>query len=376
MSGAPQVTLPRWIDIGLLPIINLIQALIVAGLVVLIIGVNPIDAMRIMAWGAVYDTTAIGYTLYYATDFVFTGLAVAVAFHAGLFNIGGEGQAYVAGLGATIVILLLDAYLPGILLVPIGLLAAMAFGAGWALIPAYLQAYRGSHIVITTIMFNFIAASLMVYIGSDILRPPGDMLPSSREFASAAYLPHVHDVAAWLGLQMPSSPLNLSILWAAACCVFVWIFIWRTRWGYAIRAVGLSPKAAVYAGISPKGVIMIAMCLSGALAAGVALNQIIGYHHRLLLDFVAGAGFTGIAVALMGRNHPIGIVLSAILFGALYQGGAELAFEIPTITRDMIVAMQGLIILFSGALAYMNRPWVARLYTMVDRRVVVTAEAT
>jgi simple sugar transport system permease protein len=225
-------------------------------------------------------------------------------------------------------------------------------------------------------MFNFIAASLMVYIGSDILRPPGEMLPSSREFAPNAYLPHVHDVAALLGLPMPSTPLNLSILWAAACCVFVWIFIWRTRWGYAIRAVGLSPKAAVYAGISPKGVIMMAMCLSGALAAGVAFNQIIGYHHRLLLDFVAGAGFTGIAVALMGRNHPIGIVLSAILFGALYQGGAELAFEIPTITRDMIVAMQGLVILFSGALAYMNRPWVARLYAMLDRRAVATAEAT
>jgi len=375
MSAAPQVALPRWIDIGLLPIINLIQALIVAGLVVLVIGVNPFDAMRIMAWGAVYDSVAISYTLYYATDFVFTGLAVAVAFHAGLFNIGGEGQAYIAGLGCTLVILLLDAYLPGILLIPLALIAAMAFGAGWALIPAYLQAYRGSHIVITTIMFNFIAASLMVYIGSDILRPPGDMLPSSREFLPAAYLPHMHDIAALLGIPMPSTPLNLSILWAAACCVFVWVFIWRTRWGYAIRAVGLSPKAAVYAGISPQRVIMIAMCLSGALAAGVALNQIIGYHHRMLLDFVAGAGFTGIAVALMGRNHPIGIVLSAILFGALYQGGAELAFEIPTITRDMIVAMQGLVILFSGALAYMNRPWVARVYAMLDRRAVL-AEAT
>jgi ABC-type uncharacterized transport system permease subunit len=375
MSSAPQVALPRWVDIGLMPIINLIQALLVAGLVVLVIGINPIDAMRIMAWGAVYDSVAIGYTLYYATDFIFTGLAVAVAFHAGLFNIGGEGQAYVAGLGATLAVLLLDSYLPGILLIPIGLIAAMAFGAGWALVPAYLQAYRGSHIVITTIMFNFIAASLMVYIASDILRPPADMQPSSREFAPAAYLPHLHDVAAWLGLQMPSTPLNLSILWAAACCVFVWVFIWRTRWGYEIRAVGLSPKAAVYAGISPKGVIMVAMCLSGALAAGVALNQIIGYHHRLLLDFVAGAGFTGIAVALMGRNHPVGIVLSAILFGALYQGGAELAFEIPTITRDMIVAMQGLVILFSGALAYMNRPWIARVYALFDRRAVL-AEAT
>lgn len=375
MSGAPQVALPRWIDVGLMPVINLIQALLVAGLVVLIIGVNPIDAMRIMAWGAVYDSVAISYTLYYATDFVFTGLAVAVAFHAGLFNIGGEGQAYVAGLGAALAMLLLDAYLPGILLVPIGLVAAMVFGAGWAFVPAYLQAYRGSHIVITTIMFNFIAAALMVYIGSDILRPPGEMLPSSREFGESAHLPHVHELAAFLGFQMPSTPLNLSILWAAACCVFVWIFIWRTRWGYAIRAVGLSPKAAVYAGISPQRVILISMCLSGALAAGVALNQIIGYHHRLLLDFVAGAGFTGIAVALMGRNHPIGIVLSAILFGALYQGGAELAFEIPTINRDMIVAMQGLVILFSGALAYMNRPWIARVYALFDRRAVL-AQAT
>ena len=373
--SAPQVALPRWIDIGVLPIVNLAQALLVAGLVVLVIGVNPLDAMRIMAWGVVQDSVSISYTLYYATNFIFTGLAVAVAFHAGLFNIGGEGQAYVAGLGATVVILALDAYLPGILLIPLGLIFATLFGAGWALVPAYLQAYRGSHIVITTIMFNFIAASLMVYIGTDLLRPPGEMLPSSREFAPSAYLPHVHDIAAWFGMTMPSTPLNLSILWAAACCVFVWVFIWRTRWGYAIRAVGLSPKAAIYAGISPKRVIMIAMCLSGALASGVALNEIIGYHHRMLLDFVAGAGFTGIAVALMGRNHPVGIVLAAILFGALYQGGAELAFEIPTINRDMIVAMQGLVILFSGALAYMNRPWIARLYLLFNRRAALAEVA-
>ena len=254
------------------------------------------------------------------------------------------------------------------MVIPLALVAAIVFGAGWAFIPAYLQAYRGSHIVITTIMFNFIGAALMVYIASDVLRPPGEMLPSSREFAPSAFLPPVHEVLGLIGLQMPSTPLNLSILWAAACCVFVWVFIWRTRWGYAIRAVGLSPKAAVYAGISPQRVVLMAMCLSGGLAAGVAFNQLIGYHHKLLLDFVAGAGFTGIAVALMGRNHPIGIVLSALLFGALYQGGAELAFEVPTINRDMIVAMQGLVILFSGALAYMNRPWIARLYLVLARR--------
>lgn len=368
MSGAPQVALPRWIDVGLLPIINLIQALLVSGLVVMVIGANPLDAMRIMAVGAVQDSLAISYTLYYATNFVFTGLAVAVAFHAGLFNIGGEGQAYVSGLGATLMILALDQFLPGIILLPLALIAAIAFGAAWAFVPAYLQAYRGSHIVITTIMFNFIAASLMVYIASDVLRPPGEMLPSSREFGAAGHLPHVHEIVNALGFSMPSTPLNLSILWAAACCVFVWVFIWRTRWGYAIRTVGLSPKAAIYAGISPKRVIMMSMCLSGGLAAGVAFNDLVGYHHKLLIDFVAGAGFTGIAVALMGRNHPIGIVLSAVLFGALYQGGAELAFEIPTVNRDMIVAMQGLVILFSGALAYMNRPWVARLYVALARR--------
>ena len=368
MSGAPQVALPRWIDIGLLPVVNLVQALLVSGLVVLVIGADPLQAVRIMAVGAVGDGVAISYTLYYATDFIFTGLAVAVAFHAGLFNIGGEGQAYLAGLGATLLVLALDQYLPGIVVIPLALVAAIVFGAGWAFIPAYLQAYRGSHIVITTIMFNFIGAALMVYIASDVLRPPGEMLPSSREFAPSAFLPPVHEVLGLIGLQMPSTPLNLSILWAAACCVFVWVFIWRTRWGYAIRAVGLSPKAAVYAGISPQRVVLMAMCLSGGLAAGVAFNQLIGYHHKLLLDFVAGAGFTGIAVALMGRNHPIGIVLSALLFGALYQGGAELAFEVPTINRDMIVAMQGLVILFSGALAYMNRPWIARLYLVLARR--------
>jgi len=368
MSGAPQVALPRWIDVGLLPVINLVQALLVSGLVVLVIGADPFYAMKVMALGAVQASLAISYTLYYATNFVFTGLAVAVAFHAGLFNIGGEGQAYVAGLGATLMILALDQFLPGIIVVPLALIAAIAFGAAWAFVPAYLQAYRGSHIVITTIMFNFIAASLMVYIASDVLRPPGEMLPSSREFGPSGYLPAVHEVLGAIGISMPSTPLNLSILWAAVCCVFVWVFIWRTRWGYAIRAVGLSPKAAIYAGISPQRVTILAMCLSGGLAAGVAFNDLAGYHHKLLIDFVAGAGFTGIAVALMGRNHPIGIVLSAILFGALYQGGAELAFEVPTINRDMIVAMQGLVILFSGALAYMNRPWIARLYVMLARR--------
>lgn len=361
MSARPS-QLPRWIDIGLLPVINVLMALVVAGLILWTIGANPFDAIAILVEGAFGSGYGWGYTLYYATSFIFTGLAVAVAFHAGLFNIGGEGQAYIGGLGAGVVALAFDNLLPAPILVPLAILAAAAFGAAWAMIPAYLQAYRGSHIVITTIMFNFLAASLMVYLLVDVFRDPGQMSTQSRTFTENATLPEMATVFGWLGIKISSTPLNLSLVWALVCCVLVEIFIWRSRLGYETRATGLAPRAAIYAGIRPARIIIIAMAISGALAGSVGVNEILGVQHRLLLEFVAGAGFTGIAVALMGRNHPFGIVLASLLFGALYQGGAELAFEIPTITREMIITIQGLIILFSGALAYMNRPWVERLY--------------
>lgn len=361
MSARPS-QLPRWIEIGLLPIINVLMALVVAGLILWTIGANPFDAIAILVEGAFGSGYGWGYTLYYATSFIFTGLAVAVAFHAGLFNIGGEGQAYIGGLGAGVVALAFDNLLPAPVLVPLAILAAAAFGAAWAMIPAYLQAYRGSHIVITTIMFNFLAASLMVYLLVDVFRDPGQMSTQSRTFTENATLPEMATVFGWVGIKISSTPLNLSLVWALVCCVLVEIFIWRSRLGYEIRATGLSPRAAIYAGIKPARIVIIAMAISGALAGSVGVNEILGVQHRLLLEFVAGAGFTGIAVALMGRNHPFGIVLASLLFGALYQGGAELAFEIPTITREMIITIQGLIILFSGALAYMNRPWVERIY--------------
>lgn len=261
-----------------------------------------------------------------------------------------------------LVVLLLDNYLPAILLIPIGIAAAALFGALWAFIPAWLQAYRGSHIVITTIMFNFIAASLMVYLLVNVLIKPGNMSPETREFENTAWLPPMHELLAPFGIEMTNTPLNLSFVIALICCVLVWIYIWKTRWGYDLRTAGQSEAAAIYAGVKPKRVIITTMCLSGALAGMVAVNELMGVHHRLLLNFPAGYGFTGIAVALMGRNHPVGIVFASLLFGILYQGGAELAFEVPKITRDMVVVIQGLIILFSGALALMLRPWVARLW--------------
>jgi simple sugar transport system permease protein len=366
---------PRWVGMVLIPLVNLFLALAIAGLIVLSMGENPLTALRFLVFGAFGYVEGLGYTLYYTTNFVFTGLAVAVAFHARLFNIGGEGQAYIGGLGVGLVCLAFDDTLPLLLIVPLSIAAAAIFGAAWAYIPAYLQARRGSHIVITTIMFNFIAAALMVYLMVNLLIKPGQMSPESREFAPGAWLPFLHETMGWIGIEMARSPLNLSFVWALVCCVLVWVFIWHTRWGYEIRAVGGNETAAVYAGIRPTRIIVLAMCISGALAGFVGVNEILGVHHRLLLNFTAGYGFTGIAVALMGRNHPVGILLASLLFGALYQGGAELAFEIPTITRELVVVIQGLVILFSGALEHMFRPQLERLFQRRGANLPAEAEA-
>ncbi|WP_298727259.1 ABC transporter permease [uncultured Ferrovibrio sp.] len=359
--------LPAWIDIGVIPIANVLLALVVAGLIVLAVGINPFEAVSIMLYGALGYPEAIGYTLYYATNFIFTGLAVAVAFHAGLFNIGGEGQAYIGGLGVALVILALDQFLPAPILIPLGILGAAAFGAAWALVPGYLQAYRGSHIVITTIMFNFIAAALMVYLTVNVLIAPNTMSPETRAFAATSHLPLIHDMLGAVGIPMGRSPLNLSIVIGLLCCIGIWIFLWHTRWGFALRAMGQNANAAIYAGIPAKQMILLAMSLSGALAGMMAINELMGVQHRLIINFTAGYGFTGIAVALMGRSHPFGVALASLLFGLLQQGGAELAFEFPTITREMVVVIQGLVILFSGALAYMTRPWFEALFALLQR---------
>lgn len=358
--------LPAWIDHLLLPVLNLVLALLVSGLVVLAVGENPLEAIASMSVGAFGSQEAIGYTLFYATDMIFTGLAVAVAFHGGLFNIGGEGQATIAGLGVALACLHLD-FLPFALLAPLAVLAAALFGAGWAAIPGWLQARRGSHIVITTIMFNLISYPLMVYLLVNVLIMPGQMSPETRPFAPNAVLPAMDEMLAPLGIAVAHTPLNAAFLWALACLVLVWVLIWHTRWGYALRVVGASPDAARYGGIDPARRIIAAMLLSGALAGGLALNEVMGAQHRLLLGFTGGAGFTGIAVALMGRNHPLGVLLAAVLFGALTQGGAELAFDLPNVSSDLMVVIQGLVILFTGALGLMLRPAVARAYRRLRR---------
>jgi simple sugar transport system permease protein len=335
--------------------------------VILFIGEDPIAAVKLMVSGALGSTYGWGYTLYYATNFMFTGLAVAVAFHARMFNIGGEGQAMLGGLGVALVCLMIP--WPHWSLALVGAIAAsMMFGALWAAVPAYLQAARGSHIVITTIMFNFIAAALLNYVLVNLLRPVGAMEPASARFPEAVHLPTLHEMLAPIGISFSkAAPANVSLLVAVAACVIVWALIWRTRLGYEIRAYGHSETAARYAGISPMRITVVSMVISGALAGLMAINNVMGEAERLVMNATEGAGFIGIAVALMGRSHPFGVFIAALLFGFLYQGGAELALW-TNIPRELIVVIQALVILFTGALDNKVRMPLERLFLALGRR--------
>lgn len=363
--------LPTWADVALVPLISLILAGLCSAGVLLAIGQSPMEALSVMVEGALGSAYGWGYTLYYATSFIFTGLAVTIAFHGSLFNIGGEGQAMLGGLGVALVCLFLPMPHWTVALL-VAMVAGAAFGAGWAAVPAYLQAKRGSHIVITTIMFNYIAAALLIYILVNVLRPDGSMDPASARFPEGVGLPKFHDIPFLQDLFLKYDetgavkltkdglptyqrvPANVTFFIALAACFLVWRLMWHTTLGYEIRAFGKQEKAANYAGISSFKIIMVAMLISGALSGLMAINNVMGQAERLLQNSAEGAGFIGIAVALMGRNHPVGVLLAAILFGFLYQGGAALGLN-TTIPIELRTVVQGLVILFTGALDVMVR---------------------
>jgi simple sugar transport system permease protein len=349
--------LPRWATGFLLPILNLLSALLVAALVIHLLGESPLESLQILINSAIVNPEGLAYTLFYASTFIFTGLAVSIAMQAGLFNIGAEGQMYVGGLGITLAMLAFDASMPAWLLIPIGMIGAALFGALWAFLPGYLQAKRGSHVVVTTIMFNFIAASLMNFLIVKYMIPEGEQNPASRVFSEAAAMPLLN---AWFP-ALGDTPLNISFLLAIVALVIYGVAVWRSSWGYKLRATGLNQHAAHYAGVKISRTIIVTMLVSGALAGLAAVNSVLGSTHYLSLNFPAGAGFVGIAIALMGRQHPVGIFLSSVLFGALIQGGFDLSLEKPNIPQETFIFIQGLIILFCGAMENFYAPAVLKL---------------
>jgi ABC-type uncharacterized transport system permease subunit len=313
------------------------------------VGENPWHVLMVLvhsSFGSWYD---FGLTLFYCTSLIFTGLAVCIPFQAGLFNIGAEGQLTI-GAFAMAAVGILFPHLP----FPWGygfalLTGALAAGV-WGFIPGWLKAYRGSHEVIITMMLNFIAAGIVSYFVVGYFKNPLSQNPETA-MIGPGYQFGDGDL---LHRLSPDSPFNISFLFAVALCVLVWIFIYRTTWGFELRAVGQNEEAASFSGISTRKYKMLSLFLGGACAGLVGLNEILGSAGKFRLGFSAEYGFVGIAVALLARNNPLGILVSAFLFGALQKGASDLDIETDHITRDFAKILQAIIILSVAGFYYLN----------------------
>jgi general nucleoside transport system permease protein len=349
------------------PVIAVVAAFVVGGLLVMIMGDNPIETFRLLVGTSFGSTKDIGYLLFYATPLIFTGLAVMVAFRCGLLNIGAEGQLTVAAfatawvgikLGGTVVNTFgqdVDyswASLPAVVLVPICIATAMVVGGLWGAIPGFLKARFGSHEVINTIMLNFIGIALVSYFTQYYYKQPGDPIMQTVPVGEAAHIPRISQFIP----GMPDFvPLSVAFLIAVLMCFLVWIFLWKTKWGYELRAVGENPSAAEYGGISAKKQIVLAMTISGALAGMVAIGEVMGDRYRYYHDFSGEVGFLGIAVALLGRNHPLGVFFAALFFAVLRRGGIFVDAFTEYVSKDLVEVLQAVVILLVASLQRYTR---------------------
>jgi simple sugar transport system permease protein len=335
------------------PIIAVGAAFAVGGVIVWMIGDSPMLVYELFLTSTFGSLDGIAYTLFYATPLILTGLAVAVAFKCGLLNIGAEGQLTVAAFAAAWVGLTFPGW-PAIVLTVLSILAAILMGGIWSGIPGALKARFGAHEVITTIMMNFIAAGLASWLTQYHYRKQGDPILETLPIAevrngvlTGPHIPRMNALLAPFGINFPDRfPLNLAFIFALVACVLVYVFLWKTKWGYELRAVGISGTAAEYGGISISRNILMAMFISGMLAGMVGVNEVLGYRYRYYHDFSASYGFTGIAVALLGRNHPAGVLLAALLFGALTRSALFIDIFTDKVSKDWVVILQAIIILF------------------------------
>ena len=334
------------------PLVAVVCALAVGAVFVAAIGGDPLETYALLIGSALSWPDGIGYTLFLATPLIFTGLAVAVAFRAGLLNIGAEGQLYVAAFATAWAGIEL-AGLPAALLVPICIVVAITSGALWGAIPGVLKARFGSHEVINTIMLNFIAIALVSYFTQYHYRVPGDPIMQTAVIGDHAHIWRLGEVIPGLPSRVP---LNAAFALALLSCALAYVFLWHTTWGYDLRATGANPGAAEYGGIAIRTQIVLAMAISGGLAGMVGINEVLGYRYRYYDGFSDNYGFTGIAVALLGRNHPAGVVVSALLFAVLARGGVPVDAFTEHVTKDIVQILQAVIILFVAAEAAFRRP--------------------
>lgn len=291
----------------------------------------------------------LGYSLFYTTPILLTGLSVAVCFHAGLFNIGAEGQLYL-GAAAVVAVSHLVPTDSAWLGIPLGIAAAAAAGAAWAALAAWLKVRRGSHEVIVTILLNFVAIALVNWLILYPLDDPFSQATESMPVASGYHLARLDTLCSLVGLRcFADTPVNLTLFGALALAVGLHALLLRSVWGYEVRVAGTEEAAARFAGIRVGVRLIGAMALGGALAGLVGVNEVMGYHHSLVEGFSPGYGFTGIAVALLAKNRPGRIVAAALLFGVMQNSARELEFLSEHVTKELSLVLQALVVAWVAA---------------------------
>ena len=336
MSAPTNSSMRRHVAEALLPpLVALVVAMVVGDVLILTYGQSPATVYRLLIDGTWGNWYGFGQVLYKATTLTFTGLAFAFAGRAGLFNVGAEGQLAMGGFAAAITGLALPLGTPAVVAVPLCAIAAMMAGGATGAIPGVLRAKFGASEVIVTIMLNFVVLALLNYIITKHLHVPETLHTPDMHAGAVGRLADSF-------LSFHGSAANWTAIGAILAAVAMWHFLFRSRGGYELRAVGLQPDAAEYGGVSVSGVMLRAMMWSGAIAGLGGINFVLGYKRYYEEGFAAGAGFLGIAVALVGRNHPLGILLAALLFATLSQGGLAVNALVP---KQLVDILQAVVIL-------------------------------
>ena len=331
-------------DNSLVPFLAILTAVVVGGVIIAFVGGNPILAYRGLLEGSFGSTKALSETAVWATPYIFAGLAVALAFKGGLFNIGAEGQLAVGAVASSLVGYALPEWLgydlPAIIHLPLAIVFGVLMGGLWAAIVGWLKAYTGGHEVINTIMMNYIALNTTSYLLNGVMkdRSPTNVIARTPLIADSARIPPIFD-----GLRV-----HWGFILALLVAFGIWWLLNKTTLGFQIRTVGLNPDAAKYAGINVKRIVILTMALSGMLAGLAGTIEVTGLNYRHELGFSQGYGYDAIAIALLGKSHPLGVVLAAFLFAAMRNGATRMQF-LTQMPVDLISMIQAFILLFVAA---------------------------
>jgi simple sugar transport system permease protein len=360
---------------SLVPFLAAAAAFVVGAIMLAILGANPLEAYAALIQGAFGSLNSFADTIVKATPLLFVGAGICIAFRGGMINIGGEGQMVVGALAGTIAALALPTW-PSWALIPLCLMAGFLAGAVWGTVPGILKAYLNVNEILTTIMMNGIAVQLMNFLLSGPIMDPVQIqqksyIPQTAQLPAASFLP-----------RLAPTRLNLGVGLAVVVAILAWVLLWRTTWGYRIRAVGLNPQASRRAGIRVERYAALAMILAGALAGLAGVTQVIGVNHRLFTDgsatgFTGGAGFNGIVAALFGQLHPLGSIPASVIFGALIVGANKMqrVVQVPT---ALITALNGLVVVFVVASEIWRRQIAAReelAHTPLESQLTMDGEA-